>query len=55
MRHWSTMQVDAVTYVLNLYAEHKKAKTSERGVLLYELISPTFSVVALIATTIYIL
>eukprot|EP00038_Savillea_parva_P003990 m.132824 g.132824 ORF g.132824 m.132824 type:complete len:249 (-) comp11342_c0_seq1:264-1010(-) len=51
----ATMIVDAVTYVLNLYAEHKKAKTSERGVLLYELISPTFSVVALIATTIYIL
>eukprot|EP00035_Acanthoeca_spectabilis_P009685 m.170927 g.170927 ORF g.170927 m.170927 type:complete len:201 (-) comp14803_c0_seq6:1776-2378(-) len=51
----STMLVDAVTYILNLYAEHKKAKATPRGVLLYELVSPTFSVVALIATTIYIL
>jgi hypothetical protein len=44
-----------VTYLLNLFAEHKKAKATPRGILLYELISPTFSVIALIATTIYIL
>jgi hypothetical protein len=51
----STMLVDALTYLLNLLSERKKAKATPRQVLLYELISPTFSLVALLAATIYIL
>eukprot|EP00039_Didymoeca_costata_P003638 m.68809 g.68809 ORF g.68809 m.68809 type:complete len:281 (-) comp12003_c0_seq1:81-923(-) len=50
-----TMLVDSATYAFNLVAERKKKGASEVKVLQLELFSPTFSILALIGTTVYIL
>eukprot|EP00040_Diaphanoeca_grandis_P021517 m.114722 g.114722 ORF g.114722 m.114722 type:complete len:270 (-) comp28368_c0_seq1:319-1128(-) len=50
----STMLVDALTYGFNLYAEVKKPKASKRKQILYEIVTPAFSAVSLVATTLYI-
>lgn len=51
-----SMVVDAVTYLFNMLAERQKAKgVTERRRLQLEVFVPLFSVVALLATSVYII
>lgn len=50
----ATMLVDSATYGLNLCSERGKTGASKLKIAWLELVSPAFSVTALIATTVYI-